>query len=105
MKKMGELTKERGIAFHCDGARLWEAQPYYGVSFAELCADFDSVYVSYYKVKCGSRKGIFNTPIRNTSEIFTCLCGLQSRRLHRPKVDETCSPEECRVVLAGLPEP
>lgn len=32
-----------------DGARLWEAQPYYARPLAEICAQFDSVYVSMYK--------------------------------------------------------
>lgn len=32
-----------------DGARLWEAQPYYARPFAEICGLFDSVYVSFYK--------------------------------------------------------
>jgi threonine aldolase len=32
-----------------DGARLWEAQPYYARPFSEICAQFDSVYVSFYK--------------------------------------------------------
>lgn len=32
-----------------DGARLWESAPYYGRSYAEIAALFDSVYVSFYK--------------------------------------------------------
>lgn len=48
--KMGELLKAKGMAFHCDGARLWEAEPFYGKPMPELCASFDSVYVSFYKV-------------------------------------------------------
>ena len=32
-----------------DGARLWEAAPYYGRSYAEVAALFDTVYVSFYK--------------------------------------------------------
>lgn len=39
----------RGIAAHLDGARLWEAQPYYGRPHAEIAALFDTVYVSLYK--------------------------------------------------------
>jgi hypothetical protein len=38
-----------GVLLHMDGARLWEAQPYYGRSLPELCSLFDSVYVSFYK--------------------------------------------------------
>jgi threonine aldolase len=32
-----------------DGARLWEAQPFYDRPHAEIAALFDSVYVSFYK--------------------------------------------------------
>ncbi|WP_406832068.1 beta-eliminating lyase-related protein [Pedococcus sp. KACC 23699] len=41
--------RTRGIAAHLDGARLWEAQPYYGRPHAEIAALFDTVYVSLYK--------------------------------------------------------
>jgi threonine aldolase len=40
---------ERNIALHMDGARLWESAPYYGRSYAEIAALFDTVYVSCYK--------------------------------------------------------
>ncbi|QHT61525.1 low specificity L-threonine aldolase [Paenibacillus lycopersici] len=39
----------RGIKLHLDGARLFEVLAYYGRSAAEICALFDSVYVSFYK--------------------------------------------------------
>ncbi|HLY11764.1 MAG TPA: beta-eliminating lyase-related protein [Planctomycetota bacterium] len=42
-------AKEKGIRLHLDGARLWESQPYYGRTLAELCRGFDSAYVSFYK--------------------------------------------------------
>lgn len=42
-------ARERGIALHLDGARLWEAAPFYGRSHAEIAGLFDSVYVSFYK--------------------------------------------------------
>jgi threonine aldolase len=44
-----EWAHERGAAAHMDGARLWEAQPFYGRPHAEIAALFDSVYVSLYK--------------------------------------------------------
>lgn len=44
-----DWTREHGVASHMDGARLWEAQPYYGRSHAEIAALFDTVYVSLYK--------------------------------------------------------
>jgi threonine aldolase len=40
---------QRGAVVHMDGARLWEAGPFYGRSYAEIAAPFDSVYVSFYK--------------------------------------------------------
>lgn len=42
-------ARERGVAFHLDGARLWESGPFYGRSYAEIAGLFDSVYVSFYK--------------------------------------------------------
>jgi threonine aldolase len=55
LPKWEELTaisdwcKEKDIRLHFDGARLWEAAPYYGRSYAEIAALADSVYVSFYK--------------------------------------------------------
>lgn len=42
-------ARERGVALHLDGARLWEAQPYYERPHSEIATLFDSVYVSFYK--------------------------------------------------------
>lgn len=42
-------ARENDVALHLDGARLWEAQPYYGRPHAEIATLFDSVYVSFYK--------------------------------------------------------
>jgi threonine aldolase len=42
-------ARERSIAMHMDGARLWETQPFYGRPYPEIAALFDSVYVSMYK--------------------------------------------------------
>jgi threonine aldolase len=41
---------DRGAAVHLDGARLWESAAGYGRAPAEVAAEFDSVYVSFYKV-------------------------------------------------------
>lgn len=41
--------REKGIHLHLDGARLFEILPYYQKSAEEVCALFDSVYVSFYK--------------------------------------------------------
>ena len=44
-----EWARGRTIAVHLDGARLWEAQPFYDRPHEEIAALFDSVYVSFYK--------------------------------------------------------
>lgn len=43
-------ARERGIAMHLDGARLWECGPFYGMTPREMAAPFDTVYVSFYKI-------------------------------------------------------
>jgi threonine aldolase len=48
--RIAALAHERGVKLHMDGARLWEAlEAYAPRSFADVCAHFDSVYVSFYK--------------------------------------------------------
>ncbi len=42
-------AQEESVYLHLDGARLWECQPFYGRSVAQIAAPFDSVYVSFYK--------------------------------------------------------
>ncbi len=44
-----DWARGRGAATHLDGARIWEAAPYYGRSHAEIAGLFDTVYVSLYK--------------------------------------------------------
>jgi threonine aldolase len=41
--------RARNVAFHIDGARIWEAAAAYGVAPAEIAALADSAYVSFYK--------------------------------------------------------
>lgn len=46
-------ARDHGAAAHMDGARLWEAAPYYestaSKSIVDIAELFDSVYVSFYK--------------------------------------------------------
>ncbi len=46
-------ARKNNVALHLDGARLWEAAPYYAAtakkSIKDICALFDTVYVSFYK--------------------------------------------------------
>jgi threonine aldolase len=51
-EELGELSaaaRELGVPLHADGARIWESQPFYDRPLAEIAAQFDSVYVSFYK--------------------------------------------------------
>ncbi|MFL9650262.1 threonine aldolase family protein [Exiguobacterium chiriqhucha] len=49
LEAISHLCRERGIRLHLDGARLLETLPYYEKTAEEICALFDSVYVSFYK--------------------------------------------------------
>ncbi|KAK4507349.1 hypothetical protein PRZ48_001084 [Zasmidium cellare] len=53
LETISQACREANVKLHCDGARLWEISPYYqataGKSIADVCALFDSVYVSFYK--------------------------------------------------------
>ncbi|MDP9418164.1 MAG: beta-eliminating lyase-related protein [Actinomycetota bacterium] len=42
-------ARERGVALHLDGARLWECLPAYDRPAADIAGLFDTVYVSFYK--------------------------------------------------------
>jgi threonine aldolase len=46
-------ARDRGAAVHLDGARLWDATPFYAKSYnkslRDIAALFDTVYVSFYK--------------------------------------------------------
>jgi threonine aldolase len=47
---LSAVARAKGVKLHLDGARLWEAREAYAPrTFAEVCALFDSVYVSFYK--------------------------------------------------------
>jgi threonine aldolase len=49
MTAISELCKERGVATHLDGARLYMMSAATGVSAKDYAALFDTVYVSLYK--------------------------------------------------------
>ncbi|MCA1035068.1 low specificity L-threonine aldolase [Bacillus infantis] len=49
LEKISAYCREKGIKLQLDGARLLEVLPYYKKTAAEVCALFDSVYVSLYK--------------------------------------------------------
>ncbi|RUO42032.1 threonine aldolase [Pseudidiomarina aestuarii] len=49
LNKQVDWAKERNVAVHFDGARLWQCPNFYQRSLAEISALADSVYVSFYK--------------------------------------------------------
>ncbi|KZE49028.1 threonine aldolase [Brevibacillus parabrevis] len=49
LQAISRHCKEKGIRLHMDGARLLEILPYYQKTAEEVCALFDSVYISMYK--------------------------------------------------------
>jgi threonine aldolase len=51
--KQTDWARNRGVAVHLDGARLWESAAGYGRPPAEIAALFDTVYVSFYKGLAG----------------------------------------------------
>jgi len=48
-RRIAAFARERGIGTHLDGARLFVASAYTGISPAEYAAPFDTVYVSLWK--------------------------------------------------------
>jgi threonine aldolase len=49
MRRMSAYARERGIGMHLDGARLFIASAYTGITPAQYAAEFDTVYVSLWK--------------------------------------------------------
>ena len=49
IRALGALCRERGIRFHLDGARIWNASVASGVSLSEYGACFDSLSVCFSK--------------------------------------------------------
>jgi threonine aldolase len=88
---------ERGVALHLDGARIWEAQPWFDRPLAEIATRCDSMYVSFYKglgglagaALLGSeefiaearlwRRRLGGTVYRVTPEAVSALVGLRDR--------------------------
>jgi threonine aldolase len=66
IRAIGEIARRRGIKYHLDGARLWNAHVATGIALKEWCRDFDTVSVCLSKglcspagsVLCGNRADI-----------------------------------------------
>lgn len=106
-------ARGRGVPLHLDGARLWEVQPWYGRSLAEIAALADTVYVSFYKglgamggcVLAGPRAILDAAkPWRSRygGDLFTAfpyvLTALDGLRRHLPRMAEY---HRHAIVLAG----
>ncbi|HEX5192588.1 MAG TPA: beta-eliminating lyase-related protein [Solirubrobacteraceae bacterium] len=63
-----DWARERGVATHLDGARIWEAAPYYERAPADLAALFDTIYVSLYKGLGGIGGSVLAGPARVIDE-------------------------------------
>lgn len=108
-------TRERGAAFHLDGARVWEAQAAYRRPLADIAGLADSMYVSFYKglgALAGAalvgpedvvaearawRHRMGGTLFHLTAEATTALAGLRDR----PAFDEQLA--WARDLAAALP--
>ncbi len=49
IKSAASLVKEKGLNFHCDGARLWNAHAATGISLSDYCGPFNTVSVCLSK--------------------------------------------------------
>jgi threonine aldolase len=49
IKRISQWGRERGVGLHLDGARLYLAAAYSGISVRQYAALFDTVYISMYK--------------------------------------------------------
>jgi threonine aldolase len=70
MKKISELAKGNGIKMHLDGARLYIASAYSGISVAEYAALFDTVYISLYKYFNAASGAVLAGPAALLDEVY-----------------------------------
>ena len=98
--ELAEACRERGIAFHLDGARIWESQQWFGKPLADIAGLADTVYTSFYKGLGGLagaallgdedfvaqarlwRHRMGGTLYRSTAEAVAALVGLRDRLPH-----------------------
>ena len=126
LTRLSAAVRDRGAAFHVDGARIWESRAYWGRSYAEIAAQADTMYVSFYKGLGGIagaalvgpadvlaeagrwRKRMGGTLFHLTAEALSALAGME-RML--PRLEECLAwaralAEELALVgLAVTPDP
>ena len=69
-KRITAFARERGIGTHLDGARLFIASAYTGISPAEYAAPFDTVYISLWKYFNSGIGAILAGPTRVLDGMF-----------------------------------
>ncbi|MBC7848609.1 MAG: aminotransferase class I/II-fold pyridoxal phosphate-dependent enzyme [Chitinophagaceae bacterium] len=70
IKKISAYCKEKNIKLHLDGARIYIASAWSGISIKEYASHFDSIYISLYKylgapsgaILCGDKNLIDQIP-------------------------------------------
>jgi len=70
IKRVAAFVRERGIGLHLDGARIFIASAYTGISPAEYAAEFDTVYVSLWKYFNSGIGAILAGPKRTLDGMF-----------------------------------
>ena len=69
-KRISSFARDNGIGMHLDGARLFIASAYTGISPADYSAQFDTVYVSLWKYFNGGIGAILAGPKRVLDGMF-----------------------------------
>jgi len=116
LAELALACRNRGVALHIDGARLWESVDYLGHPLPEIAAMAETVYVSFYKglgglagsVLLGSedliaeaglwRRRMGGTVYHSTAEAVSALVGLRQRL---PLMSDCVA--WARSLAAGLP--
>jgi threonine aldolase len=70
MRAISALARERGIGLHLDGARLFVASAYTGITPAEYASLFDTVYVSLWKSFSSGSGAILAGPRATLEDLF-----------------------------------
>lgn len=70
MKGIAALARDKGIGLHLDGARLFLASPFSGISPAEYASLFDTVYVSLWKYFNAPNGAILAGPAKLLDGLF-----------------------------------
>lgn len=112
-------ARERNLATHLDGARLWECRPFYDRDYSEIAALFDTVYVSFYKILDGIAGAALAGPIdiirearlwqrRHGGNLPTLyplvLAAQRGLEMHLPRISDYCrKAQQIAEGLRGLP--